>query len=137
MHLHLHIEGLTGIETRLSAIERKLDLVLGMEATTVADLSVLANEVQNNTDASNGIVVVVNRLADELEAAATDPAQVQALADQLRSNTQQLADAIVANTPADTGGGTPVGEGGASQPGPGTEPGTSATQPEGGGTPEA
>lgn len=88
-------------------INDKLDAILvALEALTItgeetmADLSVLTSEVTNNTDVVNSAVALIAGLADQIQAAATDPAAVQALADNLRANNQALASAVAANTPA-------------------------------------
>lgn len=90
----------------LEDINRKLDILLGIEGEIVADLSALTAEVQSNTDLDASIIAVVDRIAAELEAAKTDPAAVQALVDQLRTNNASISAAVTANTPADTGDGT-------------------------------
>ena len=69
-------------------------------AETMADLSALTAEVTENGDAVASAVALLNTLAAELAAAATDPAAVAALADQLSANSDALAAAVVANTPA-------------------------------------
>lgn len=64
------------------------------------DLTELTNEITENSDAVASAVTLIQRIADELAAAATDPAAVKALADQLSANTDALAAAVVAQTPA-------------------------------------
>lgn len=70
------------------------------EDQIMTDLSTLVSEVQANGDAVDSAVVLLTRLADELEAAGTDQAAIDEVVSQLRGNSQELADAVVANTPA-------------------------------------
>ena len=69
----------------------------------MADLSALAAEVSENTDAVNSASALLSSLSQQLRDAAGDPAAVQALADQLDANNAALSDAVAANTPADPG----------------------------------
>jgi uncharacterized protein YoxC len=88
---------------QLDRIEQKLDALALQEEQHMADLTALQNEVQQNTDAVGSAVTLIGGLAQQIRDLSTDPAALQALADQLDQNTQQLADAVTANTPADTG----------------------------------
>ena len=65
-----------------------------------ADLSALAAAVQANTDAEQSAIALMADLAQRFEDSKADPAQVQALADQLRANAAALSAAVLANTPA-------------------------------------
>lgn len=67
----------------------------------MADLSALATEIADNTEVTASASTLIQRLADEIEAAGTDQAALDALVEQLRSNDTTLADAVVANTPAE------------------------------------
>lgn len=87
------------IHTKLDRILYLLKLLVKGEVLIMADLSVLQNEVTQNTDVVQSAVALISGLADQLEAAATDPAAVQALAESLRTNNQMLAEAVAANTP--------------------------------------
>ena len=66
----------------------------------MADLTDITREVQETQDAEQSAIVLLNSLAEQLRAAATDPAAIAALANQLDSNANALAAAVVANTPA-------------------------------------
>jgi hypothetical protein len=87
----------------IEALTAKVDVLLGMEVNDMADLAALAAEVSENTDAVQSASALLTSLSDQLRAAATDPAAVQALADQLDANNAALSDAVAANTPADPG----------------------------------
>lgn len=91
---------------RLSRIEAKLDLVLsqikalrGIEEEEMADLTAITREVQENQDAVQSAIVLLNQLSELIRQNATDPAALAALADQLNTNSEALAAAVVANTP--------------------------------------
>lgn len=66
----------------------------------MADLSALADAVASNTDVTASATSLVQQLADAIEAAGTDQAQLDALVEQLRNDDAGLADAVAANTPA-------------------------------------
>ena len=57
-------------------------------------------EVSENTDVVASAVVLLNSISAELAAAKNDPIKIQALADKLDQNSNALAAAIAANTPA-------------------------------------
>lgn len=79
-----------------------------MTATVNYDQLLAAVAAQKTV--ADSTVTLLARIHAELQAAinANDPAKIQALADALQANTQELSDAVVANTdpaapPADTG----------------------------------
>lgn len=63
------------------------------------ELQGIIDEVQNNTDVANSAKTLLQQLFDFVQAHINDPAALQGALDQLRANDQQLADAVVANTP--------------------------------------
>lgn len=65
-----------------------------------ADLTDLKALVAENTTVVASAVTLLDSLADQLEAAAGDPAEVQAIVDQLRVDKDALAAAVSENTPA-------------------------------------
>lgn len=90
-------------------IQDFLQALLRQGEQTVADLSALKDAVTNQSTVIQSAVTLLGQLADELRNAADDPAAVQALADELSQNTDALAQAVAANTPAESeagGGGT-------------------------------
>jgi len=102
IHVHVH-----GWEAALRRIERKLDLVLAAQGVELSrqeellmDLNALASEVEQNGAAVDSAVALLSGLSQMLRDQAGDPAAVQALADQIDANTQRLAAAVTANTPA-------------------------------------
>ncbi len=95
VHIHIHVD--TGPGTEALDILRRLDQ---QGALIVADLTAITAEVQQNGDAVGSAVALLGNLSQQIRDLSTDPAALQALADELDANTQSLADAVVANTPA-------------------------------------
>jgi len=60
----------------------------------------LKAKVDAETTVNKSAIALLNGLAAQLREIATDPAKVQALADQLDANTKELSEAVTANTPA-------------------------------------
>jgi hypothetical protein len=65
------------------------------------DFSALQAEITRDADVNSSAATLLADLAARVEATKGDPAAVQALADSLRANSDALAAAVVANTPAD------------------------------------
>ena len=65
------------------------------------DLTALQAEIERDASVNNSAATLLSRLASELEAAKGDPVAIQALADQLRANSDALATAVAANTPGE------------------------------------
>ncbi len=68
----------------------------------MAELDDLKTAVQKNTDVEESAIVLLNGLKSKLDAAiaAGDPAALKALSDSLGTESDKLAAAVVANTPA-------------------------------------
>jgi methyl-accepting chemotaxis protein len=79
------------LEDRVNEILRRMNV---MEQAIAA----LMAEVQRNGEVTASAVALINGIADQLEQFADDPAQVMALAEQLRSRTDELAAAVSENT---------------------------------------
>jgi hypothetical protein len=93
------------------------------------ELGDLEAEVQQNSNAIDSAVTLIEGLADKIAQAGTDPARLQAITAELRTKRDALAQAIVTGTAAEGGGGTQP------QPQP-TDPnagGTVGTDPNAGG----
>jgi uncharacterized coiled-coil protein SlyX len=67
-------------------------------AMTLDELKV---KVDNQTTVIGSVKTLLTNLSQRLKDAATDPAKVQAIADEISANSQDLADAVVSNTPAE------------------------------------
>lgn len=97
--LNLRFEFLNGVPPHLHIYLP--DSELGGQMA--ADLSALVDAVNRIEDAGDATIALLNGVAAQLADMATrevDPAELQALADQLNSQSQELADAVVANTAA-------------------------------------
>lgn len=66
----------------------------------MADLSALTAAVTNETNVVASAITLIQGLASQIAANATDPVAISALASQLTSSASALATAIAANTPA-------------------------------------
>jgi ABC-type molybdenum transport system ATPase subunit/photorepair protein PhrA len=60
----------------------------------------LTREVEENTTVVSSAIALIEGLAEEIRANATDQEALQALADRLDASGQSLADAVAANTRA-------------------------------------
>lgn len=87
-----HMRRLDAIEATLAIINRKLDKIMATVDTIQADVTA------ENT-VIDSAVTLLQGLSDQLRAAGTDPAKLDALATSIEGKTAQLAAAIVANTP--------------------------------------
>ena len=74
-----------------------------LENRIMAAIDDLKREVTENQDAVQSAIVLLGNLKTKLDEAIAsgDMSQVQALSDTLSSNTDLLAQAVAANTPAD------------------------------------
>jgi prefoldin subunit 5 len=93
------------ITKRLERIEDKLDQLRGLftqaREAIMADLDSLAEEVERNTAVDQSAITLLNGLAAQIESLKSDPAALQALVDDLRASSTNLANAVAANTPAE------------------------------------
>jgi hypothetical protein len=97
VHDHAILNALLRIEARLSGIEA----AIFTEGTkTMSALDDLTTQVAKNTSLEASAIQLIQGLAAQLAAAATDPAKVTALSAQLSTSATALAAAITANTPA-------------------------------------
>ena len=87
---------------QLDRIERKLDNIIQQEAEQVADLTQIQNDVAANGDVVQSAVTLLQGLKAQLDEAiaSNDPAALAELSAALEQQTQSLADAVTANTPA-------------------------------------
>lgn len=65
-----------------------------------ADLARLTAAVERDETVNQSAITLLNSLSQLIRDNADDPAALNALADKLDAQQQQLADAVVANTPA-------------------------------------
>jgi hypothetical protein len=105
--------------------------ILRGEQAIMASVADLQAKVANATTIEESAVTLIQGLSQQLRDNATDPAAIQAMADQLDSATADLSSAISANTPADpSSGGTAASgvdtSGGTTDTTSGTDAGASA-----------
>ena len=107
--MKFQIEVEHGVSKELAAIftsmATSLNQIINQQETVMADLSELQQEVEQLTDVVQSGVTLINGLADEIRELEPNQAAIDALASSIDAAAQQLADAIAANTPADTSGG--------------------------------
>lgn len=77
-----------------------LSIIIKNQTNMASDLTELTAAVAKDTEVDSSAITLLNGLKTALDAAGTDPAALKALSNQLGSNSQALADAITANTPA-------------------------------------
>lgn len=85
---------------RLTRIENGLAIALIREKNLMAQLDQLTADVQKQGDVVASAVTLLQGLKAALDAAGTDPTKLAALSAQIEAQTQSLADAVAANTPA-------------------------------------
>jgi chromosome segregation ATPase len=102
--IHIHHHGDDKLFTEIKSINQKL-------STMGQELQTLQQEVAENNTVMQSAITLLQGLKQRLDDAATDPAALKQLSDELDANTNALAAAVAANTPAQnetgTGGETP------------------------------
>lgn len=84
----------------LAAVGRltKQDLLIG--EFLMASIDDIVAQVTAQSTVEDSLISLLNSIAAQLKDAGTDPAKLQAVSDGLKANTDKLAAAIQANTPA-------------------------------------
>lgn len=82
-------------------INRILDAIAQLENKTMAALDALEAAVARETTVINSAIILLQQLSAAITAAGTDPVALKAITDNLNTNTDALAAAVLANTPAD------------------------------------
>lgn len=90
------------VKPQLDRIEAALAVVLQREIVMAGELDVLEAQVRRNADVTDSAVMLLQELKAKLDEAiqSGDMTRVAALAAELGTKTQALADAVSANTPA-------------------------------------
>lgn len=99
LNVYVHFPRDPGVRQILQLLQQERSQ---LEGITVS-LDTLITAVSDNTTASDSVVVLIQGIVDQLNTAianGADPAAVQALVDQLTTNTAELAKAVTDNTPA-------------------------------------
>ena len=97
-NLHLHI---TTDDKTLNEVKELLITNNKNQLKMANELETLTTEVGETKTVMASAVTLLQGLKAKLDAAGTDPAKLKALSDDLDSNTNALAEAITANTPAE------------------------------------
>ncbi len=92
-HIYVHFDN-------ESEIFKQLSLILKNQTKMATDLSALQAAVEKDTAVDQSAITLLQGLKAALDAAGTDPVALKALSDQLGSNSDALAAAVAANTPA-------------------------------------
>lgn len=87
-------------EKLLSKIAEILTAIQLLGKTMANELDELTSRVTASGDATDSAVLLLNGLKARLDAAGTDPVALKALSDALGTNTDELAAAIIMNTPS-------------------------------------
>ena len=93
----------------LQRLNRNLEMLRLQEKTMTQATDNLTAAVQRETSVVSSVTTLISGLAAQIRATSTDP-QVQALAEQINSNSDTLANAVTTNTPA-----APQGQGAGGQ----------------------
>jgi len=96
-HVFIHQDSESAILAALAVLNQGV-------AKMAAEFDALVTKVTAIEDAGDAMIVVLNDVAQRLRDMAAGnptPAEIQALADRLTAQTQEIVDATVANTPAE------------------------------------
>lgn len=102
VHHYFHHVDEVEVINRLDAILDMLQESKKREVRMSAELDALTVKVEETSTVVGSAITLIGGLASQIAALKNDPAKLQALADSLQTTKQSLADAIVANTPAET-----------------------------------
>jgi hypothetical protein len=91
------------IAVELQRLNRNLELLQIQEKHMAQATDNLRAAVERETSVVSSVTTLISGLAAQIKATSTDP-QVQALADQINANSDTLASAVTANTPASSQG---------------------------------
>lgn len=95
-------------QSRIEALlQQVLDKLTHEEILMTQEMQALTDEVSRNRSTTQSAIQLIQGLATQIQNSMNDPAALQALVTTLREQDDQLASAVVANTPAQNqGGGT-------------------------------
>ena len=83
----------------LEKIFEKLHFLQSKIEKIMTDLTELTASVTKNSEVIDSAIVLIKGIKEKLDQAGTDPVALKALSDSLGAKDQELADAVVANTP--------------------------------------
>jgi hypothetical protein len=90
----------SNLSAKIDAITVLLDNILRKEIQMSQELDALTVQVKSTTDAEASAVLLLQGLSAQIAAIKTDPVALQKLSDDLKTGSDNLAAAILANTPA-------------------------------------
>lgn len=99
MTIH-HIHTIRFDNEQQGELMKMLNLIIHKINKMATDLTALTAAVAKDTEVDQSAITLLQGLKQKLDEAGTDPVALKALSDQLGANSQALADAVVANTPA-------------------------------------
>jgi len=97
---HHYPESDPDISRRLGRIEKALTHIIEKVEQMAIDFARLETEVSENSSVIQSVITLLTNIAGAIRDAAANQAKVEALATQLDGQTQALADAVAASTPA-------------------------------------
>lgn len=100
VHVYLHGELSGSADQKLDSILALLRALVAQEKAIMKELDDLTTQVQATDDAEQSAIALINGIAARIDAAGTDPKALAALTASLKSKSDELAAAVVANTPA-------------------------------------
>jgi chromosome segregation ATPase len=101
-HIYFHngdTDRLAELSQGLKQLGLKIDQLIKKEEIMSQELDDLTQKVSDSTTVQESAITLLNDLGQRIRDLADDPAAIRALADQLDSEKNKLADAITANTP--------------------------------------
>lgn len=84
------------------ALPEHVALLQEMETRLMASFEDLTNAVRHNSDVTRSAVAMIRGLAGKIASSGTDPGKLAELVNDLNKNAGELADAITANTVAES-----------------------------------
>lgn len=93
------LQKLDEVLSELADLKSLIFVLLQGEINMDQEIENLRAQVEANSAVTDSAVQLLTELGDMMRAAADDPAAVRALADQVQAKKDELANAVVANTP--------------------------------------
>lgn len=97
---HVYLETDKKVEEKINLIHTLLQTIIKNQNQMTNELETLTTEVEETKTVVDSAIVLIKGLKEKLDAAGTDPAKLKALSDSLDTKTNELAEAVAANTPA-------------------------------------
>lgn len=99
-HHYYHFEAREEVLRRLDALLNETGLILDRQEILMATMAELQAAVTRNTDVDESVLTLLAGISQQLKDAQGDPAAIADVIAKLDANTQKMADAVSANTPA-------------------------------------